>query len=123
MQENAKKTKILTIDDNQGILFIMKQALEIKNYEVEISDSFRGIESIKRSAPDLILLDISLTDTDGGEACRKLKSNEFTKHIPIIILSGNPDLEKVAGDAEADDYLAKPFNLVDFYQKIKLNLL
>lgn len=111
-------TKILVIDDSQGILFIMRQALELKKYSVDVADRFEGIHLVQEKAPDLIFLDVSLIETDGSVVCRQLKSHAATKHIPIILLTGRPQPEQLMAEAGADDYLAKPFSLTDLWEKV-----
>lgn len=102
---------MLVIDDNTGILFVLQQALDLKNYDVHISETFAGVDAVAAIAPDLICLDISLVGQDGREVARELKSDSRTKHVPIIILTAYPNAEELAQEAGADDYLSKPFDL------------
>ncbi len=111
----AMKKKVLVIDDNSGILFVMQQALELKDYEVDILETFTGVEKIEKCAPDLIFLDISLVGQDGREVAQELKSNVRTRHIPIIILTAYPNADELTKEAGADDYLSKPFELEDLW--------
>lgn len=113
---NKTKKIILVIDDNSGILFAMKQALELKDYDVHISETFAGIEAIKTVAPDLIFLDISLVGKDGREIARIIKADNRTKHIPIIVLTAYPNADELAKEAEADDFLPKPFDLTKLWE-------
>jgi len=54
----------------------------------------------------------------GGEICKQLKNQSFTKHIPIILISANKDIEAIARDAGADDFISKPFNMNPFLLKV-----
>jgi len=110
------KKKILVIDDNAGILFVMKQALGLKGYDVHTSESFTGVPDVAQLAPDLIYLDISLVGQDGREISRELKLNARTKHIPIIILTAYPNADELAKEAGSDNYLPKPFDLQDLWK-------
>lgn len=110
------RKKVLVIDDNAGILFAMQQALELKEYDVRISETFVGVEEIAKSPPDLIYLDVSLVGMDGREVAQKLKSDEGTKNIPIIILTAYPNAGELAKEAGADDYLPKPFELKHLWE-------
>jgi CheY-like chemotaxis protein len=110
------KKKVLVIDDNTGVLFAMQKALDLKNYDVHISETFVGVEGVEKVAPDLIFLDISLVGQDGREVAQKLKANERTKHIPIVILTAYPNANELAKEARADDHLSKPFELVDLWK-------
>jgi len=111
MTASGPKIKVLVIDDNSGILFIMRQALEIKKYRVYTEESFDGVDAVAKIAPDLIYLDISLAGHDGREVSRELKSAEATRHIPVVILTAHPDMEQLTKEAEADDHMPKPFEL------------
>ena len=110
------KKKVLVIDDNAGILFVMQKALDLKEYDVHISETFAGVDGVEKIAPDLIFLDISLIEQDGREVAQKLKANERTKHIPIVILTAYPNADELAKEAGADDYLSKPFDLADLWK-------
>jgi DNA-binding response OmpR family regulator len=111
------KKKILVIDDNSGILFAMQQALQMKDYDVRTAESFAGVASIEKSAPDLIYLDVSLLGQDGREVSRELKGSKGTKNIPIIMLTAHPNADGLAQEAGADSYLPKPFDLTDLWEK------
>lgn len=111
-----QKKRVLVIDDNAGILFIMQKALDLKEYDVHISETFAGVDSVEKIAPNLIFLDISLVGQDGRKVAQKLKTNERTKHIPIVILTAYPNAGELAREARADDYLAKPFDITDLWE-------
>ena len=113
---NTLQKKILVIDDNSGILYAVQKALELKEYDVQVSETFGGVETVHKCAPDLIYLDISLVGKDGREITRELKGDVRTKHIPIIILTAYPNASELAKDAGADDFLSKPFELVDLWK-------
>ncbi len=108
---NIIKKKVLIIDDNTGILFVLQEALTLRGYDVFVSETFAGVDSIEKSAPDLIYLDISLVGKDGREVAQELKNSKGTKNIPIIIVTAYPNADELAKAAGADDYLTKPFEL------------
>lgn len=83
----------------------------MKEYDVVISETFAGVDSIEKSAPNLIYLDISLVGKDGREVAQELKNDERTKNIPIVILTAYPNADELAEEAGADGYLPKPFEL------------
>jgi CheY-like chemotaxis protein len=115
MNTRTTREKVLVIDDNAGILFVMRKALELKNYEVHTSETFAGVEVIEAYAPDLLYLDISLVGQDGREVARELKGDARTKHIPIVILTAYPNAGELSKEAGADDFLPKPFELKDLW--------
>lgn len=108
---SKSKGTILVIDDNAGILFVLRKALELKGYEVHTSDTYYGVEAVEKIASDLMYLDISLVGIDGREVCQELKSDTRTKHIPIIILTAYPNADELAKEAGANDFLPKPFDI------------
>jgi CheY-like chemotaxis protein len=60
-----------------------------------------------------------MSGTDGRDVCKKLKQNDLTKNIPVIMVSASRDIERSAINAGADDFLAKPFEMNDLLQKIE----
>lgn len=110
------RAKVLVIDDNSGILFVMRKALELKGYEVHTSDTFTGIDAVEKIAPDLMYLDISLVGKDGRDVAQELKGHERTKHVPIVILTAYPNADELAKEAGADGFLPKPFELADLWE-------
>ncbi|MDO8624308.1 MAG: response regulator [bacterium] len=110
------RKKVLVIDDNSGILFVLQKALKLKEYEVHVSETFAGIDAVENLAPDLIFLDISLVGVDGREVAQELKGNDRTRHIPIVILTAYPNADELAKEAGADGYLSKPFELRELWE-------
>jgi two-component system, cell cycle response regulator DivK len=105
---------ILVIDDDLMNLYMISQRLELRGYRVVgAADGRQGIDLARAEPPDLILMDINLPEMDGWEATRHLKSEETTRHIPVVALTAHAmvsDRSK-ALQAGCDDYESKP---VDF---------
>ncbi len=105
---------ILVIDDDIMNLDMISQRLELRGYRVvATADGPEGIDLARAERPDLILMDINLPEMDGWEATRRLKSEETTRHIPVVALTAHAmasDRSK-ALQAGCDDYESKP---VDF---------
>ncbi|TXL70861.1 response regulator [Vineibacter terrae] len=105
--------RILVVEDTEDNRQIVRDLLTSVGYEmIEAVDGHEGVEVATRERPDLILMDIQLPVLDGYEATRRIKSNEATRHIPVIAvtsyaLSGDEDKAHAAG---CDGYLAKPFS-------------
>jgi DNA-binding response OmpR family regulator len=112
--------KILVVDDDQSILDSMEIALTLKDYEVDTTtkgeETFSKIESFK---PDLIFMDVYLSGVDGTEITKKIKEDDNTKHIPVIIFSANKPMKDVFLESGADDFIGKPFNMDELYDKVK----
>jgi DNA-binding response OmpR family regulator len=117
-----KKTIVVT-DDQEDILYSLKAILSRKGFDVITDKTGEKLEDMKGHLPDLILLDINLEKKDGEEICKKLKAQENTKRIPIILMSAKMDVGKISSDCGAEDYLAKPFGINELVQKIQKNLL
>src|ERR1700730_2768827 len=108
----SKRKKILVVDDERDILEFLQVILEDEGYAVVTTDKDEYLENIHRGGlPDLILLDLLLSGKDGREIVKYLKSQEETRHIPVIMLSAHPSAEETARLAGADDFVAKPFDI------------
>jgi len=114
--------KVLVADDDPAILDVMRMMLEFEGYEVTTTPNGATILQMDSGLPDLLLLDIWMSGTDGRELCRKLKLNEKTKNIPIVLVSASKDVEHSAREAGADDFIAKPFEMNELLQKIEKNI-
>ena len=117
------KPKILIVDDEEDIRQTLKYRLESSDYTViTAGDGIEALELAHLECPDLILLDIVLPKMDGYQVCRALKesSNEKYNRIPVIMISGRPQLleEKTQATNIADDYIVKPFDASELLAKI-----
>ena len=117
-----KVKKVLVADDDPAILDVMRMMLEFEGYEVMTTPNGNTILRMETGLPDLLLLDIWMSGTDGRELCRQLKLNEKTKKIPVVLVSASKDIEHSAREAGADDFIAKPFEMNELLQKIEKNL-
>ena len=121
MARMADKKKILVVDDEPYIVELLKLRLESNGYEVLIADDGdTGLEKAETEKPDLILLDVMMPTINGVEVCRLLKENQFTKHIPVILLTvKNQQKDRVLGlSAGSDFYIAKPYDPRDLLDKV-----
>ena len=110
---------ILVIDDNEDILFMIKTMLEMKGFRITAKDNPDDIESfIEQAKPDVILMDLLLSGSDGREICKKLKKNKLIAHIPIVMISALPDAAISCKDAGTDFFLGKPFEMNDLFETI-----
>ena len=113
------KKRVLVVDDSEAILDVVKMALEMVGYEVSTSLTAACFQHMENDLPDLILLDILLSGEDGGKMCQRLKDNEKTRHIPVILLSAHAGLPETAGGCGANDFLAKPFRIIALRDIVK----
>lgn len=113
--------KILLIDDEAGVVDMMKDYFELSGYRV--MTAYSGTEALKKieSQPDIILLDINMPDIDGLTVCRNIR-----KHIacPILFLTARIETEdKIKGfSAGGDDYIVKPFDLDELGARVAAHL-
>ena len=115
--------KVLIVDDDRDILTVLQILLTQNNYIVEGIFKWELInETIEVFVPDLILLDISLVGADGRIICKQLKERADTKHIPIILFSANMHVEKNFMEYNANDFIAKPFEIDNLVKKVFTNL-
>ena len=118
------KGKILVVDDEVNITQILEFSIGAEGYEViAAQNGEEAIDKARREQPDLIILDIMMPIIDGYEACRILKANPLTKHIPVILLTAKGrDIDKRLGyEVGATDYIIKPFSpnkLIDRIHKL-----
>lgn len=118
---NTKK-HILVADDDHAIGDALQAMLEDTGYCVTTTTDGKNVEQLQKNFPDLILLDIWMSGMDGREICKRFKSQITTKHIPIIMISANTNGEKIAKEAGANDFVAKPFEINDLLAKIEKHL-
>ena len=113
---------ILIIDDEEDFCYFVKKNLEaISNYEViTATKGKKGIQIARKKKPDLILLDIMMPGIDGLEVLKRLKKNENTQNIPVIMLTvKDEDESKIkALGSFCDDYIVKPVENVVLKGKI-----
>ncbi len=110
--------KIVVIEDNPDILDIMGYILKDEGYEVISSPDAKIVDNLAEVNPDLVLMDELLPGARGSELCLRIKQDEQTKHIPVILVSTIPHLDKLAVKCYADGYLEKPFSIVHLSELI-----
>jgi DNA-binding response OmpR family regulator len=112
------KKLILIIENDQDILDITGLILEEIGFKVICSRTANILDQVLQIKPDLILLDDWLEGRSGHEHCKLLKSEQTTKHIPVVIFSVLNNLEKTAMDCFADGYIIKPFDIAFLQQEV-----
>lgn len=118
------KPTILIVDDTPTNLSILEQILDAE-YLISIAQSgTQALEVIEQFTPDLILLDVNMPGIDGFETCRKLKSQENTRHIPVIFITARAEPEDlIQGFKEGGvDYITKPFNHSEVMARVQTHL-
>ncbi len=117
MSQQAKT--ILIVDDEPDILLFLEAVLSDVGYHVlTVSKGEELFALLERGLPDLILLDMLLSGTDGRAITRQLKSQAATASMPVLLVSAHPRAEQEALASGADGFLAKPFDIDEVIERI-----
>ena len=114
--------RILVCDDDPVILRLLQVNLELEGYDVLLANhGEEAFEVARAERPDLIILDIMMPRMDGYQTVAALKTNESTKHIPVVFLSAKAQASDIERGKEqgADDYLTKPFDPSDLLDVVE----
>jgi DNA-binding response OmpR family regulator len=115
--------RMLIIDDDIDILEALEALLSLEGFAVKISTSTDVFKQINpANQPDMIILDVMLSGKDGRYIVKKLKEQQSTKNIPVLMISAHPNVRSSTLKAGADEFLAKPFETKDLVSKVN-NLL
>lgn len=111
--------KLLIIDDDEDISAMLFLLLRSKDFEVAVVTKSEDIfHEIKKFQPDIILLDVYLTGYDGRVICKQLKFHPDSKHVPVIMVSGDDEILQTVDQYGANDYIQKPFDADTLLSKI-----
>jgi CheY-like chemotaxis protein len=122
--DGGKPHKLLVVDDDPDILTLMEEALTFHGYQVSTASGGEdALDQVQASQPDLILLDLRMPGVDGYEVIRRLKSEEATRPIPVIVITASPvdkqrDKVRVLGMGAAQ-YITKPLSIEALIREIK----
>jgi len=119
----VKIKKILVVDDEKSIHSYLQRKLRKLGYSVYIAED--GEEALSKAfslLPDIVLLDIKIPKLNGIEVCKRLKSDDGTKNIPILMLSAKAQSEEIEEGlkAGADKYLCKPISFPDILKEVRI---
>jgi len=119
------KPIILCVDDEPSILNLFESLLASNGYEIiKAQNGQEALEKLKKERVDLVLMDIMMPKLDGLEACRRIKGNEKTRDLPVVMvtaLSEKADLIKGI-EAGAEDFISKPFDAREILNRVKILL-
>ena len=123
MEEGAPRVgRILVVDDAAQNMELLEAHLDAAGYDVlKAYDGEEALRKVKEEAPDLILLDLMMPGLDGYEVCHRLKADEETMSIPVMILTalGEPEERIRAIGVGADDFLTKPFTKLELMIRVR----
>ena len=118
-----KKPFILVVDDNRITTKLLRRYLEANGFLAkEAYDGVDCLEKVEEQIPDTIVLDVMMPRLDGYETVKRLKAQEHTKHIPVVIVTALNDVANQIKsiDAGADDFLSKPIEEKLLIAKVRL---
>ena len=114
---------ILIIEDESDLVSMLEYNLEKEGYQTRSAlDGATGLKlALKEPIPDLVLLDLMLPDTSGIEICRKLRQQEETKDVPIVMVTAKgEEVDRVVGfELGADDYVVKPYSVRELMLRVR----
>ncbi|QYF87684.1 phosphate regulon transcriptional regulator PhoB [Brevundimonas sp. PAMC22021] len=113
---------ILVMEDEDALATLLQYNLEKEGYDVAVaSDGDEGMLQIDERIPDLVLLDWMLPKLSGIEVCRRIRNRPETRNLPVVMLTARgEETDRVRGlDTGADDYLTKPFSMVELMARIR----
>jgi len=120
--QGERRSKIMVVDDEAVNVEVLREWLEYEGYEVvTASDGNEAIQRAESEHPDLILLDVIMPHLNGFLVCKRLKTSEQTRSIPIVFLTG-ADFKQAQDRAiasGADGYLAKPIGSQELLTMVK----
>ena len=123
---SSTKKKVLLVEDSSDHAFLIKRAINSEYQDIEIEWAKDGEEAVElimedNIKPDLIILDIKMPRMNGFDVLKILKTNQRTKHIPIVILSTSADKTDItlAYSLYANSYVTKPIEITEFRSKLK----
>jgi PAS domain S-box-containing protein len=117
--------RILIVDDDPEILNMLEEILRMNNYAVRTASSGRtAVKKVFDEVPDMVLLDVNMSDMDGYKVCQHLKSDERSRMIPVIFISGLDETEDIVKGFTAGgvDYITKPFRAIEVLARVKTHL-
>ena len=117
--------KILLVDDSSTVLMMERMILAAERFDIVTASNGReGQEKAKQEMPDLILMDIVMPHVNGLEACKALRADPATRHIPIILVTTRGEAQTMEQGYEngCNDYVTKPVNSAELLTKVR-NLL
>jgi DNA-binding response OmpR family regulator len=115
--------KILVCDDDEGILDMVTFVLEDSGFNViPESNSLNVYNLVEKEQPDLVLLDLWMPVLSGDQVLKVLKGNPETQNLPVIVISASTEGQKIAEEAGANGFIAKPFDIDQLVDRVNFVL-
>jgi len=120
--EEIRNSTVLVADDNASLRALLATTLQIEGYRVVLAeDGVSALEVLQSESVDVVLLDVLMPEMDGIEVLRRIRSNQDTSHIPVVIITASQDRAiRIAGrEAGCDDFIGKPFDSNELLIRIR----
>lgn len=112
--------KVLICDDDEGVLDMLELMLEDSGFStVAVKNSLQIYEEIRNARPDLVVLDLWMPVLSGDQVLRALRNNPDTKNLPVIVISASREGERIAREAGASGFIAKPFDIDQLIDRVQ----
>ena len=121
-RKKSQKVKVLVVDDEPNIVQTLKDRLEMNDYLVfTAGNGAEGLQLAQEQIPDVILLDVIMPVMDGHEMLEKLRQQEWSKPVSVIMLTARSQAQDIARARACgiEDYIIKPFDLSELLEKIE----
>jgi two-component system phosphate regulon response regulator PhoB len=112
------KKKVLVVENDFEIRDIVSYILEEEGFECLSIPEPGSMDHIQAFKPDIILVDEFINNKPGHRLCLKIKQVDTLRHIPVIVLSTAHNIELIAKECKADDYIQKPFDIDEMINKV-----
>jgi DNA-binding response OmpR family regulator len=119
--QEKRRTRVLIADDDPDNVFLVSEVLQQSEMDCDVARSGRqALDAVQRHPPDAMVLDVNMLDLDGFEVLKKLRANEVTSEIPVLMLTARRDRIDIAlGFSHgADDYMGKPFKPSELIERV-----
>lgn len=113
-----KKRKVLIIENDRDIRDIIDYILTQEGFDTISVPEPNTLAEILQFKPDLILIDEFVNDQPGHRLCLRIKGENLLAHLPVIVLSTANDIEIIATECRANDYIRKPFDMDEMIEKV-----
>ncbi|MFD2516389.1 response regulator [Salinimicrobium flavum] len=115
----SQNIRILVVDDDSGIGEMLKTLLEFYDFKVVVTEKPEETEElVVKQNIDLVMLDMLISGVNGTDVCARLRKNEETAEVPVLMMSALHDAGKKCREAGANDFIAKPFEMEELIKKI-----
>lgn len=112
--------RVLVVDDDPAVTNLLATLLFEEGFSpITTTSGQEALQILRTDTPDLVLLDLMMPFVSGSMVCKQLKADEATKHIPVIVISGDGRAQKKVHEIGADDFVLKPFDLDDVINRVR----